>query len=303
MIAGYRLWCYDCAFNSPFNFGQQLSLYAEKPKMKRIVFIVSDSTGITADSLGNGLLAQFGQVEFEVIKYAFVDTVDRANALVQKINQASESNGQRVIVISTFVNKSISSIVRNSECFMIDAFGAFADQLEEELSTTSSHTIGQSHNVGQTDSYETRIQAVHYAFDADDGAKLNKYDKADVILIGVSRSGKTPTCLYLGLHYGVFAANYPITEEDLERNRLPQSLMDQRKKLFGLTIDPMRLASIREARRANSRYASITQCEDEVRQTERLCERMGIPVINTTHCSVEEISTRILSETGVVRKL
>lgn len=177
--------------------------------------------------------------------------------------------------------------------------GTFVSQLEIALGEAPSRTVGRAQSADRDAEYKQRIDAVNYALDNDDGARLNRYDQAEVILIGVSRSGKTPTCLYLAMQSGVFVANYPITEEDMESDRLPKPLLEHRNRLFGLTIEAERLAAIRSERRPNSRYASLRQCEDELRQAEAMFLRFGIPYLDITHASVEEIATRVLLDTGL----
>lgn len=271
--------------------------------MKRIAFFVSDSTGITAEVLGNSLLAQFEGLEFDKRTLPYIDTLDKAKEVVLQINAVADETGEPPIVFDTVVDAGIRDAVAQSNGFVIDIFESFLKPLEKALQTDSSYTVGRSHGGTLDPEYQNRINAVHYALDSDDGGKLNQYEKADIILVGVSRSGKTPTCLYLAMQFGVYAANYPITEEDMEHNGLPRALTPYRDKLFGLTIEPERLASIRQERKANSRYASATQCEDEVRQAEAMFKRFGIRMINTTHFSIEEIATRIIASTGLSRRV
>ena len=270
--------------------------------MIRTAFFVSDSTGLTAERLGNSLLSQFEQLEFKKHTVPYIDTVEKAQRLVDRINRAAAQDGSAPIIIDTVIDNEIRAIVADSQGFTIDIFDAFLKQLEQQLGSHPSHQVGHAPITEKNTQYTNRIEAVHYALDADDGAKLNNYANADLILIGVSRSGKTPTCLYLGLQYGIYAANYPITEDDLDSGQLPAALRKQRGKLFALTIDPERLSAIRQERRANSRYASLIQCEDELRQADMLFDRYGIPVINTTQFSVEEIAARILTETELERR-
>ena len=270
--------------------------------MKRTAFFISDGTGITAEALGNSLLSQFESIDFEQITIPYVDTIEKAADAVKKINQIYAENGDRPIIVDTIVDQEVRNVVAKSEGFMLDIFTTFLKPLEKELRTDSSYTVGKSHSITDDQSYKIRIDAVHYALDNDDGAITRNYDSADVILIGVSRSGKTPTCLYLALQFGIRAANYPITEDDLEELRLPKVLRPHKHKLFGLTIEPERLAAIRTERKPNSRYASMRQCESEVREVEGLYMREGIAHINSTHYSIEEISTRLIQEAGIERR-
>ncbi len=271
--------------------------------MKRTAFFISDGTGITAETLGQSLLAQFENITFTKLTRPYIDSVDKARAMVQQINNAAEKDGARPIIFDTVVNHEIRDILGQSEGFMIDIFSTFLAPLEAELSEHSSYSVGKSHSIASSSNYMERIEAVNFALDNDDGARTHYYDKADLILVGVSRCGKTPTCLYMAMQYGIRAANYPLTEEDMERLQLPNALKPYKHKLFGLTIDPDRLTAIRHERKPNSRYASFAQCEFEVREVENLFRRESMPFINSTHFSVEEISAKILVEKGVERRL
>lgn len=267
--------------------------------MSRPAFFISDSTGITAETLGSSLLSQFENLQFEHIVVPYVDSTEKAHAAVEKINRAAAESGHQPIIFDTLVNQEFRKIIASSEGFIIDVLDSFLRQLEVALDQKPSFTVGRSHNAEQDANYKNRIDAVNYALDNDDGGRINRYGDAEVILIGVSRSGKTPTSLYLALQAGIFVANYPITDDDMESDRLPKALVEHRSKLYGLTIEPERLAAIRSERRAGSRYATLRQCEDEIRQTEGLFRRFGIPSVDTTHASVEEIATRILVDIGL----
>ncbi|CAM3826051.1 MULTISPECIES: pyruvate, water dikinase regulatory protein [Pseudomonadaceae] len=271
--------------------------------MKRTAFFISDGTGITAETLGQSLLAQFENIQFTKLTRPYIDSIEKARAMVQQIDAAAERDGARPIIFDTIVNRDIRAILDTANGFMIDIFSTFLSPLEQELSSHSSYSVGKSHSIGQHSNYMERIEAVNFALDNDDGARTHYYDKADLILVGVSRCGKTPTCLYMAMQYGIRAANYPLTEDDMERLQLPESLKKHRDKLFGLTIDPDRLTAIRHERKPNSRYASFAQCEFEVREVEGLFRRENIAFINSTHFSVEEISAKILVEKGVERRL
>ncbi len=271
--------------------------------MKRTAFFISDGTGITAETLGQSLLAQFETISFNKLTRPYIDTPDKARAIVQQINAAADSDGARPIIFDTLVNQEIREILAESNGFMIDIFSSFLAPLEHELLSRSSYSVGKSHSIAHNTNYAQRIEAVNFALDNDDGARTHYYDKADIILIGVSRSGKTPTCLYMAMQFGIRAANYPLTEEDMECLQLPAVLKKQKHKLFGLTIDPDRLSAIRNERKPDSNYSSFGQCDFEVREVERLFKRENIHFINSTHFSVEEISAKILVEMGIERKL
>lgn len=268
-------------------------------KLQRSVFFVSDSTGLTSQKLGNSLLEQFPEYQFDYHIFPYVDNEAKAFSAVQKINAAAISESERPLVIETIINQDIRKIIGTCNGFMLDVLDTFLKPLEQELGVPSSHMVGRAHGLSEHLKYKGRIDAMNFALDNDDGAKITRYDEAELILVGVSRSGKTPTCIYLALQGGVFAANYPMTEEDLTLGRLPKPLEAFKDRLYGLTIDPKVLSAIRNERKANSHYASLMQCEDEVRVTEMMFQRYGIPYIDTTQISVEEIATRILLDTGL----
>ncbi len=270
--------------------------------MRRSVFFISDGTGITAETLGRSLLAQFDHVEFEEQTIPYVDSPEKAWDAVRSIDAAACDEG-RPIVIDTIVNSELRQIISKSKAFKLDVFEAFVGQMEGELSTASSRAVGTSHSMDSQPDYAARIDAVHFALDNDDGARTRHYDRADLILIGVSRSGKTPTSLYMALQFGVHVANYPLTEDDFEESELPAALRPFKKKLFGLTIEPGRLAIIRRERKPDGRYANLAQCESEIRAARSIYVRENIPFLDSTHLSIEEISTRILATVGLKRRL
>jgi regulator of PEP synthase PpsR (kinase-PPPase family) len=276
--------------------------------MKRKVFFLSDSTGMTAENLGKSLLAQFSQIKFESVTRPFLDSPEKAQKIADEINQEASQLEHRPIVIDTIVSEKVSAIIRQADCFYIDIFSTFLSPLEHELGVQSSHTVGHPAIFREEDqavnkAYMHRIEAVHFALANDDGMHLHRYDQADIILIGVSRTGKTPSSIYLGMQFGIKAANYPLIPDDLAANKLPRALVDHRRKLFGLTIRPARLAEIRNERKPNSTYASLRNCMDEVRQAETLYRQYRVPYIDTTQLSIEEISARMLQRAGIERRV
>lgn len=275
---------------------------ATSTEKQRTVFFVSDRTGITAEALGRSLMSQFDGAAFRQVTLPFISDVDKANAAVTRINAAGSADGVRPIVFSTIVDDAMRVIIQRSQALYLDFFAAFIGPLENELGVKSSHTVGRAHASADNAAYIQRIEAVNFALANDDGVSTRNYPKADVILAGVSRSGKTPTCLYLALQYGVFAANYPLTEDDLKRGQLPEALLPYRNKLYGLTIDPERLQQIRHHRRPNSHYSSSNQVRYEVRQAEDVFRAAGVPCMNTTLPSIEEIATTVLHQTGIKRR-
>ena len=269
----------------------------------RTVFFVSDQTGVTAETMGHSLLVQFEGQEFRSVTIPFVSTAEKAAEAVQRIDAAARDDGLRPIVFCTLVEDGIRAIVRGANGLFLDFFDAFLGPLENELKVQSAHASGRAHGMMDLVAYTTRINATNFAVANDDGSGARDYAHADVVLIGVSRSGKTPTCLYMALQYGIFAANYPLTDEDLDAGVVPKILLPHRRKLYGLTIEPERLQQIRQERRPNSRYASAQQVQFEVRSAIALFERQGIPYIDTTSCSIEEISSRILDRLNLSRRL
>jgi [pyruvate, water dikinase]-phosphate phosphotransferase / [pyruvate, water dikinase] kinase len=266
------------------------------------VFFVSDQTGVTAETMGHSLLTQFEGLEYRPVTLPFVSSVDKAQEVVRRINAAAAEQGVRPIIFSTLVQDDLRDIVMGSNALFLDFFAAFVGPLERELDTRSTHRAGRAHGMADLAGYTARINATNYSLANDDGAGAD-YEHADVVLIGVSRSGKTPTCLYMALQYGIFAANYPLTDEDLQSDELPPRLAAFRDKLYGLTIKPERLQQIRNERRPESRYASRQQVQYELRAAEALFQRYAVPYIDTTECSIEEIASRILNNSGIERRL
>jgi [pyruvate, water dikinase]-phosphate phosphotransferase / [pyruvate, water dikinase] kinase len=268
---------------------------------RRTVFFVSDGTGITAQILGHSLLTQFEGVEFNQVTLPFVDSTEKAEECLARI--AAESGNGQPIVFSTLVNQDVREVVRRANALFIDFFESFIDPLEAGLGIKSSHTIGRSHSAMDKKEYQQRIEAINFAMAHDDGASHRELAQADVILIGVSRSGKTPTSLYLALQFGVRAANYPLIPEDFQRAKLPEALRAEKSRLYGLTIAPERLHEIRKERRPGSRYADFDNCRYEVEEAENMMRREGIRSINSTSKSIEEIATTILRELRIQRQI
>ncbi|RJG21603.1 posphoenolpyruvate synthetase regulatory kinase/phosphorylase PpsR [Massilia cavernae] len=264
------------------------------PTSARTVFFVSDGTGITAETFGHAVLTQF-EMKFRQVRLPFIDTLDKAHDAKRKINEAA-TDGQRPIVFSTLVKTDLSHVIRQANGMHMDLIQTFVSPLEQELGVKSTHTVGRSHNIVDSEEYKNRIEAINFSLAHDDGQSHKNLSEADVILVGVSRSGKTPTSLYLAMQYGIKAANYPLIPDDFERGKLPSSLPPFRSKIFGLSISPERLSEIRHERRAGSRYASIENCRYEVNEAELMMKREGIRWLSSTTKSIEEIATTILQE-------
>ncbi len=260
----------------------------------RPVFFVSDRTGITAENLGHALLTQFSAIKFEHHSLPFIDSEEKAKQAAHTINQVAAVSSSQPLVFSTLIDDGYRNIIVGTQAHIIDFFDAFIKPLEEELCTPSSHAEGLLHGISNEVVYMSRMDAINFALKNDDGASTKEYKRADVILVGVSRSGKTPTCLYLAMQFGLCAANYPLTESDLEKGVLPEALKPYRDKLFGLMINAERLRIIRQIRRQNSEYASMAQCQKETRLINFLFKQESIHNIDSSQISVEEIATSII---------
>jgi hypothetical protein len=268
---------------------------------RRTVFFVSDGTGITAQMLGHSLLTQFEGVEFHQVTLPFIGSIDQAEECRARIQAEGERGNGRPIVFATLVNGDLRAVVRKADAQFVDFFETFIDPLEAALGVKSTHTIGRSHSAMDKPGYAHRMEAINFSMAHDDGASHRELEQADVILVGVSRSGKTPTSLYLALQFGVRAANYPLIPEDFERMQLPPALLPFKQRLYGLSIAPERLREIRQERRPDSRYADLENCRYEIDQAEKLMRREGIRWINSTAKSIEEIATTILRELRIER--
>jgi len=269
-------------------------LHDQGKHMVRTVFYVSDGTGITAEGFGHSLLAQFEHLSIREIRLPFVDSVPKAVSALERINRASDEEVHRPIVFSTLVNTEMASVIRAARAFVVDLFANFVEPLEIELAMKSTHTIGRLHNVADSLQYKRRIEAINFSLAHDDGQSSANLQEADVILVGVSRSGKTPTSLYLAMQHALKAANYPLIPEDFDRRKLPSALGSYRAKLFGLSITPERLNEVRNERRPGSKYAALANCRYEVAEAESMMRREGIRWLSSTSKSIEEIATTIL---------
>ncbi len=271
--------------------------------IERSVYMISDGTALTVESLGSSLLTQFESIKFVTQVFPFIDSIEKAEYVCNKISLDYENTNVKPLVFMTLVDPKVSDLIRHTNACVFDFFESFLLQIEEELKVHASDVAGRAHAVSSNEKYNLRIDAVNYALAFDDGMKINGYDKADTILIGVSRCGKTPSCLYMALQFGVFAANYPLTDDILKSCKLPDILRPYKHKLFGLTIDPQRLSNIRQERRPDTQYSSLAQCRREISDVEMMYKMERIPYINSTTFSIEEISTKIMSVAQLKRKI
>jgi len=263
---------------------------------KRLVFFVSDRTGKTSELIAQSLLTQFDGFEFKYRTFPFITTQNDAKKVATEIEQQKLISGQKPLVFSTLVNSALQDIITATDAFVISLFSEFIEPLEEALQMESSHTIGMPHEEYDAQDYKGRIDAIDFTMKNDDGIKTSQFDKADVILIGVSRSGKTPTCLYLALNFSLKAANYPLTDDDLNQETIPEFLVPFSEKIIGLTIQADQLSAIRQQRRPKSDYSSLNKCKTEIKLAETMMNNAGIYVVDSTAMSIEEIAVNIVKE-------
>lgn len=268
-----------------------------------IVFLVSDGTGITVESFTNSLLSQFPNINFKFHAFPYTDTNEKVQAIVKKIEDYAQRTQQRPIVFSTIIDQTMLKPLFECSAEVFDLFNPMIDRLEHILETNAIDEAGRAHGFTSPSQYDQRIDAINYALNCDDGLGCKNYQRSDVILIGVSRCGKTPSCLYMALQFGIYAANFPITEEYLDSHQLPKLLEEFKPRLFGLTISAQRLQQIRHERRPHSKYASLEQCQYEINHVENLYQQHQIPYLDSTFYSIEEISTRIISQLNLKKRL
>jgi len=267
------------------------------------VFLISDGTGLTVESYTNSLLSQFPNFNFEFHNYPYTDSIDKIRLIMIKIKEVYDLTKEKPIVLSTLVHTNMLTPLLDTPAEVFDLFNPMIERLENILNTKAIDKSGLAHGFSSSSQYDQRIDAINFALNSDDGLGYKNYKMADVILIGVSRCGKTPSCLYLALQFGIYAANFPITDENIDSHHLPPILENFKSKLFGLTITPQRLQHIRHERRPNTKYASLEQCAYEVKHVESLYKSENLPFLDSTYYSIEEISTRIISKMNLKKRI
>lgn len=268
--------------------------------MKRSAFFISDSTGMTASALGK-LLEHFPHTEFTQVRLPFTDTPEKIEVAKSTIAKATEQDGVRPVVIMSLGNSVLRSSLKQVDAYYIDLFNTFIDPLGVELGEQPLTGSGIAHGA-MGSNYADRMEAINFTLNHDDGMTNSGLEEAQVILVGVSRCGKTPTSIYLAMQFGIKAANYPLIPEDFERGSLPAALRNHIHKIFGLTIKPERLHSVRNERRPDSKYASLENCRKEVETAEGLMRNAGITWADSTSRSIEELSAIILQRLGIQQK-
>jgi len=269
--------------------------------MNRKVFFISDGTAITAETIGRTLLTQFKKIEYEQMTVPFIRSEQKLSPVIDLINRAEAESGSRPLVFSTLTNTDLTNKLAKCNALVLDLFSTFINPLEAELGTRSIHIAGQTHSLVNKGIYDKRMEAINFTLTHDDGASVRQLKDAQIIIIGVSRSGKTPVSVFLAMQFGLRAANYPLTNDDVGSARFPKILHAHRDKLYGLIIDPERLQQIRQKRKPDSKYASIRQCRKEINDVEYMYQYEHIPYLDVTHSSVEEITSQIIQEKGLKR--
>lgn len=263
------------------------------------IYYISDSTGILITNLGQALLCQFPEISFHEEKIPYVKTIKEAQKTLEYI--LDKSRGRRPIIFSTIMDLEIRNLFRSPEVEFFDAFDYFLDPLEHCLEAKALRVPGFSRH-GDVLTMNKRVDAINYCLEHDDGTKVNEFDEADVILLGVSRAGKTPVSVYLATQMGLKAGNFPLTDEYLKEQRLPQSVVRNIKRAVALTTTPEMLRSIREKRYPDSKYAKIATCIEELQLAEEIFHHHKVPIISSAGKSIEEIATQVTQEIGLARK-
>ena len=263
---------------------------------KRSVFFISDRTGKTAESIGQSLLSQFDSIEFEYRLFSFVTSISQAQLVANEIQQDSIMSGEKPLVFSTLVNEELQDLILLTDACVISLFNSFIEPLEECLQIESSHTIGKPHEEFGNEEYRKHMDSIDFAMKNDDGINTSRFDQAEIILIGVSRCAKTPTCLYLAMNFSVKATNYPLTDDDFGDGVLPDFLQPFVNKIVGLTIQADQLSAIRQKRRPGTEYATLKKCKQEIKYAENIMKKAGIFMLDSTAMSIEEIAVKIAKE-------
>ncbi len=263
------------------------------------IYYISDSTGIMITNLGQALLCQFPEISFHEEKIPYVRSIKDAQKTLEYI--LNQSRGRRPIIFSTIMDLEIRNIFRSPEVEFFDVFDNFLDPLEHCLEAKALRVPGFSRHSDNV-TMAKRVEAINYCLEHDDGTKSNEFDEADVILLGVSRAGKTPVSVYLATQMGLKAANFPLTDEYLKELRLPESVVRNIKRAVALTTTPELLHSIREKRYSDSKYARLATCIEELQQAEEIFHHHRVPIISSAGKSIEEIATQVTQEIGLARK-
>lgn len=263
------------------------------------VYYVSGSTALLAEDVGKALLCQFQEISFNEEKIPFIKTRAAAEKAMKHILE--QSGGVRPLVFCTIMDAGIKKILDSPEVEFFDVFGNVLDRLENCLETKALRVPGYSRNIDDI-TLAKRVEAIHFSIEHDDGTRSREYDEAEVILLGVSRSGKTPVSVYLATHMGIKSANFPLTSEHLDSYELPPEIVRNRKKVVGLMTSPGLLHKIREQRYSGSTYAKLSTCATELNQAKEIYLRYGIQSLETDGKSIEETSVQVTQLVDIPRK-
>lgn len=264
----------------------------------KYIYYVSDSTGILAETLGRALTCQFPAISFTEHTFPFITTVEEAQQTLEQILR--ESSGLRPVIFSTLMNPDVRDIFDHANVEFFDGFASHLNRLADCLEAKPLRVPGYTHHQEDTE-LDARVEAINYCMAHDDGSKPNEYDQADVIILGVSRAGKTPVSVYLATHMGIKTANFPLTTEYLSTYHLPDQIIKNKDRAVGLMATPEILHQIREKRYSNSNYAKISTCREEVQQAQQTFLKYNIPYISSSKKSIEEISAQICKELAIER--
>lgn len=257
------------------------------------IYYISDSTAILVKNLGHSLICQFPEINFIEEKFPFVNSVKEAQKVLAHI--LKRSGGRQPIVFSTIMNEDVRNVFNNSEIEFIDAYGHFLTRLEDCLEATALRVAGYYRTTTEVD-LAKRAENINFSLEHDDGTGLDGYPAADVILLGISRTGKTPISVYLATQMGLKAANFPLIDKYLTEYRLPDQIVRSKHKAVGLTTTPELLSSIRERRLPGSNYARLSTCLEEMDQADKIYKKYKIPTISSAGKSIEEIATQVSQE-------
>jgi [pyruvate, water dikinase]-phosphate phosphotransferase / [pyruvate, water dikinase] kinase len=265
----------------------------------RDVYYLSGSTGILAKDLGKALLCQFPDVPFREELIPFIQTEKEAEKAIERIR--SRSTGQVPMVISTLLGRKLNGILNHPDVEFLNIFDQFLRKIEDILEEKAVWKAGASRHPSERTMIK-RVEAIHYCIDHDDGSGTKDYDEAEVILLGVSRSGKTPVSVYLATQMGIKTANYPLVLDDSPSFRLPPYITRNKKRLIGLSITPQLLHQYREQRYANSSYASLSTCRSEINEVNTLYLNHDIPIVTSDGKSIEEIAIHVTQLLNLKKK-
>ncbi|MDC0915773.1 kinase/pyrophosphorylase [Candidatus Pelagibacter sp.] len=258
------------------------------------IYLISDSTGETLDRIFLALKAQFKNIEYKVHSYSFTRTENQ----ILKILEDAKKNENSVILYTIVDNNLAKHLANVSDQKKIPCFGVLGNLIlnfSKILNQKASHEPSGQHVLNEE--YYDRIEAIQFTMNHDDGNLINDIDKSDIILVGVSRTSKTPTSIYLA-NKGFKTSNIPLVNE----NSLPKKLRDnpQITCVIGLNTEPERLADLRKNRMSslketeNTKYTSIENIKKEIIDAKKTFQKYRWPSIDVTRKSVEETAASII---------